>query len=99
MNLQKELSHFAKSHSEIEKLELFGSAARGETTPASDIDLLVTFSRDAEITLFDLGALKEDLEAAIKRPVDLLTRRSVEQSRNPLRRDRILNEAITVYGR
>lgn len=47
---------------------------------------LKTFSRDAEITLFDLGALKKEIQAAMKRPVDLLTRRFVEQSRNRLRR-------------
>ena len=74
-------------------------SARGDVRESGDVDLMVTFAPDAEITLFDLSALQEELESALEKPVDLLTRRSVEQSRNALRRDRILNEAVAVYGR
>ncbi len=99
MKLQKQLTAFAQAHPEIVRLELFGSSVRGDSKADSDVDLLVTFAPDAEITLFDLSALQEELESTLQKPVDLVTRRSVEQSRNPLRRERILNEAVAVYGR
>ena len=37
----------------VRKAWLFGSYARGEETPESDVDILVQFNKDAEIGLFD----------------------------------------------
>lgn len=49
---------------------LFGSAARGELTPASDVDVAVTLREG--IAAWDLGGLAVDLETAAGRPVDLV---------------------------
>lgn len=49
---------------------LFGSAARGDDTAASDIDLLVELRDSSLIRIIDLG---EKLEALLGRPVDVLT--------------------------
>ncbi|TAK31282.1 MAG: nucleotidyltransferase [Chloroflexota bacterium] len=65
----------------VARLEVMGSFARGDETPESDLDLLVTFEPDAKIGL-EFIALKLELEALFGRPVDLLTRASVEQSPN-----------------
>jgi len=46
----------------VKSLALFGSVARDESTPASDVDLLVEFDRP--ITLFDLVALSSWSHAA-----------------------------------
>ena len=51
---------------------LFGSVARGEERPDSDIDLLVTFDRD--VFLFDRMDLADQLSQLIGRRVDLLTK-------------------------
>ena len=51
---------------------MFGSVARGEEHPDSDIDLLVTFDR--EIFLFDRMDLAEQLSDIADRKVDLLTK-------------------------
>lgn len=55
----------------IAVLYLFGSYARGEATPNSDIDFLMD---GGEIkSLFQLSAFRLDLEDALGKPVDLLT--------------------------
>lgn len=80
----------------VERLDLFGSVARGETRPASDIDLMVRFSPPhgegyAERYL----GLAESLEKLFGRPVDLVTDRSV---RNPILRRAIANDRQTLYA-
>ena len=69
-------------------IRIFGSAARGEALPASDLDLLVSF--EAGRTLLDLIGLKHDLEELIDRPVDVVTDRAL----SPYLRDRVLAEAV-----
>lgn len=53
------------------RVRLFGSAARGEDRPDSDIDLLVDFDRDS--SLFDLMRMSRELEALLGRPVDVIS--------------------------
>jgi predicted nucleotidyltransferase len=80
-------------------VEMFGSVARGESGASSDVDLLVDFLPEARVGLLELGALKEELEEKLGRPVDLLSRRAVERSANPYRRRAILAAPVTVYAR
>lgn len=51
--------------------KLFGSAARGEERPDSDIDLLVTFGR--QVSLFRQMDLAEELSQLSGRKIDLMT--------------------------
>jgi predicted nucleotidyltransferase len=81
----------------ITELAVFGSALRDDFRPDSDVDVLVTFSPEARWTLFDMVHMKDELEAIFGRCVDLVTRRGVEQSRNPLRRQAILSSAEPIY--
>lgn len=71
---------------EVGKAAVFGSAARGESTMESDIDLLVEFR--GEKSLLDLAGLKLDLEELLHRKVDILTYDSL----HPLLREGILSE-------
>jgi len=59
----------------ITRAAIFGSFARGEATADSDIDILIEFER--VMTLFDIVGLKQELEDALGRKVDLVTRRSI----------------------
>jgi predicted nucleotidyltransferase len=68
-------------------LKLFGSVARGEAGPESDIDILVEFSRPNGLLAF-VGR-KRRLAELLGRPVDLVT---PEALKSPVR-DGILNEA------
>lgn len=82
----------------IRELALFGSAVRGELTPDSDIDMLVTFASDTRWSLLDHAAMEEELETLFGRQVDLLTKKGIMQSRNSLRRQAILESAEIVYA-
>jgi predicted nucleotidyltransferase len=53
------------------RVRLFGSAARGEDRPDSDIDLLVDFDQDS--SLFDLMRMARELEALFGRGVDVVS--------------------------
>lgn len=56
---------------EFLNLDLFGSFARNEAGPESDVDFLVTFQ--GEPTFARFMGLKEDLEMLLGRDVDLVT--------------------------
>jgi predicted nucleotidyltransferase/uncharacterized protein with HEPN domain len=75
----------------IERLELFGSAARGELRPDSDIDFLVTWDDDAHWSLFDHAAMEHELGDLLGRKVDLVDRENLEKSSNHAIRDNILH--------
>jgi predicted nucleotidyltransferase len=69
-------------------IRVFGSVARGEAGPESDIDVLIHLEPGR--SLLDIVAIKQDLEELLGRKVDVLT----ESSISPYLRDRILKEAI-----
>jgi len=81
----------------ITELALFGSAVGDHFGPSSDVDVLVSFAPNAEWDLVDAARMEEELAALFGRRVDLVTRRSVESSPNPIRREAILQSAVRVY--
>ncbi len=81
----------------ITQIEVFGSVLRDDFRPDSDIDLLVTFEEGARISLFDLVDMQDEIAKIVGRPVDLIERAAIEQSRNPFRRHSILTTARVVY--
>lgn len=91
------LSAFCRNW-QITRLALFGSVLRDDFGPDSDIDVLVTFDETARPTLFDMSRMEAELEAVLRRKVDLVSHRGVEKSRNHIRRKAILESAELVYG-
>ncbi len=77
----------------IVELSVFGSALRDDFRQDSDLDLLVSFAPDAEWSLLDHVAMEEELSGALKRKVDLVSRRAVERSSNWIRQKAILESA------
>lgn len=71
-------------------LAVFGSRARGEGRPESDLDLIVDF--DSTPTLFDLCHFDDFLVERLGVKIDSMTRDSV----HPRLKDRILGEAVTL---
>jgi hypothetical protein len=67
---------------------VFGSVARGEDTPESDVDFLVEFEDGR--TLLDLSGLRLDLIELLERDVDVATPASL----HPRLRDQILAEVV-----
>jgi len=82
----------------ILELCLFGSVLRDDFRPDSDIDILVTFSPDAEWSLLDHMAMEEELSAIFGRKVDLVSRKAIERSKNYIRRKAILETAQPYYA-
>jgi predicted nucleotidyltransferase len=82
----------------IARLELFGSALRGELKPESDVDFLVTWEEEANWGLFEKAAMERELAGILGRPVDLVSRRAIEASPNHLRREGILARTETIYA-
>jgi len=82
---------------QVSELALFGSAVQGDFRPDSDIDLLVRFAPDARWTLLDFVQMRDELSDIFGRRVDLVTRRAIEASKNPLRRKAILESAQVIY--
>ncbi len=85
-NRRQEILNVAASHG-AHNVRLFGSVARGEARPGSDVDLLVDM--DSDRSLLDLVGLGQDLEELLACKVDVLT----DASLHPALRDRILAEA------
>lgn len=83
---------------DISELALFGSTVREDFRPDSDVDVLVRFHPSAHPTLFDLVRMKDELQQVFGRPVDLVSRRAIESSRNYLRREAILGSATVIYA-
>jgi predicted nucleotidyltransferase len=79
----------------IEELALFGSVLRDDFSAASDVDVLVTFSPDAQLSLLDFVAMKEELQEILRRPIDLVSKGGL---RNPFRRHEILTTRQIVYA-
>lgn len=94
---RKELETFCKKW-KVKEFSLFGSVLREDFRPDSDVDVLVTFSSDAHWSLFDMAAMKKNLEALVGREVDLVSRRAIEASRNPIRRQSILSSSVVLHA-
>jgi predicted nucleotidyltransferase len=63
----------ALAHFHVRSMPVFGSVARGEAGPDSDIDILVKFKPDAHIGLFAFAKLQRYLQEILGRDVDLAT--------------------------
>ncbi len=74
------------------KIGIFGSYARDEETPMSDIDILVEFTETK--TLLELLRIERELSEALKIEVDLLTENAI----SPYLIDGIKKEVEVLYG-
>ncbi len=77
----------------ITHLSLFGSLARGEAEPESDIDLLIEVDRESRFSLFDVVDLQDELGAIFGRP----THFAFASAMRPWLRAKILEEAIAIF--
>ncbi len=84
---REEILQLAARHGAL-NLRVFGSVARGEAGPESDVDFLVELEPGR--TLFDLGGLLMDLQDLLGRSVDVVTVKGLHW----YIRDRVLKEAV-----
>lgn len=76
----------------VVRASVFGSLARGESRPDSDLDLLVEYEAGRAVTLFDLSDLRQELKESSGREVDLV----FPDRLKPRLRQRILRELVTI---
>jgi len=94
---QKQILDYLTAHKDrfkklynLNKIGVFGSYARDEATPQSDIDIVVDLDKS---TMFGLVAIKNDIEEYFKTHVDIV---QIRDRMNSLLRERIEKEAIYV---
>ena len=78
----------------IAELSVFGSVARGDDRPDSDVDLLYVGDPAVEASWSDRWELKEKLEELLGRPIDLVPKDYLHW----VVRDRVLAEAKALYA-
>ena len=86
-------SRVLKEFPAVNKAWLFGSYARGEDTPESDVDLLIDVHREKRFTLFDIAEIQEKLRRAMNRKVDVVMLRALA----PLVKERIQKDLKLIY--
>lgn len=77
----------------IEELAVFGSVARGEASPESDIDLLYVARPDARLG-FSINRLEDELADLFGRRVDLVSRKALHR----MLCEQVEKEARTLYA-
>jgi hypothetical protein len=77
----------------VRRLMLFGSTARGDVGPGSDVDLLIEVDAASRFGLFAFLDLKNDLAGLLGRPVDL----AFPDAMRPRLRAAVLREAVEVF--
>jgi len=76
-----------KSRYPIGKMAIFGSQASGDATPASDVNILVSFNGKIGIEFIDLA---DELEEILGKKVDLITMESLKPRQWDYIKNRIL---------
>ena len=84
-----EILRIAAAHG-ASRVRVFGSVARGDANPDSDLDLLVDLSPGR--SLLDIVAMKQDVEEFLGRKVDVVTERAVSR----YMREEVLREAVSL---
>ena len=91
--IRQRLASYCRHHGII-RLDVFGSIARGEGRPGSDVDLIAEFDSNPGLRFF---VMEEEISALLGVPAHLLTRDSVKAMPNRLRREAILADARAIY--
>jgi len=81
-----------KTQYPIKTLGIFGSVARGDDTPKSDLDILVEFNENEPIGFFKFIHLENELSELLNKKVDLVTKRALK----PIIKQDVLKEVIYV---
>lgn len=84
---RNEILRIARKHN-AGKVYVFGSCARREESPESDVDLLVDFNQNA--TLFDQVDIQDEVKTLLNCNIDVVSRRGL----HPYIRRRVLAEAV-----
>ena len=88
-----DIERICKKYKIIE-VSIFGSSLREDFKDDSDVDILIEYSPNAEISLFDEIDISDELSELVNREVHLT---DIEELKNPIRRKCILETREVVY--
>jgi uncharacterized protein len=77
----------------IRRAAVFGSVARGEDRPESDIDIMIEIDPEAHVTIYDYVGLKELVANLFDQPVDVVDREGLK----PFVRPAAIRDAIYAF--
>ena len=92
--LRKIIAEYFKTQPVL-KAWLFGSFARGEETPHSDVDILVAYDKDVHVSLFTIGGIYMDLKELLQREIDLVE----EGTLMPFAEESANKDKVLIYER
>ena len=83
MNSEQALSILRRHESDlrargVRRAALFGSIARGDNRPDSDIDIMIEIEPEASIGVFEYAELKEFIASLFDGPVDVVSRENLK---------------------
>ena len=93
MNVEQAIDTLRRAESDLRSkgvlhAGLFGSVARGENRPDSDLDILVELDPAARMTIYDYVGLQEFIASLFDGPVDVIDREGLKPHlRQPVSRD------------
>ena len=79
----------------INELSIFGSSLREDFSLNSDVDILISFNEDSEISLFDIMDIENEISKLINKEVTVVEEKSLK---NPIRKNRILSTREIIYA-
>jgi predicted nucleotidyltransferase len=91
---QEKIATFCRKWN-VSEFALFGSVLRDDFRPDSDIDVLVSFAKDADWGLFEIVDMIDELKTIFGRKVDMVEKDTL---RNPFRRRAILDNNEVIYA-
>jgi len=79
----------------VVELSIFGSSLRDDFTQDSDVDILVSFGHNSNISLFDIMELEHEFSKLLSKEVDIIEKESLK---NPIRKNKILSSCEIIYA-
>lgn len=90
------VANAAQEFPAVRRAYVFGSYARGEATPDSDLDVRIEIDHNEAFSLYDLARLQKAIERASGKSVDIVT---AETIKNKHLAQAIEKEKVIVYDR
>jgi predicted nucleotidyltransferase/plasmid maintenance system antidote protein VapI len=87
------IKNYFQLHENVKNAWVFGSYARNDAHPGSDIDILIDVPTDKKFTLYDMAQIQEDLEKMLGLKADVVMLKGLD----PAIRKKIQNEMRLIY--
>lgn len=91
--IESKIKEYFKKDIHVNRAWMFGSFAREEDSPVSDIDILIEVPRESNFSLFDMADIQYRLEKLVNRKIDLAMKGTIK----PFAVDSVNNDLKLIY--